>query len=325
MTIKYSRKNKKYDLEYVRKDVGRIVAAPKKEMSAKTEKKNKEQESLSNWIFYILAGSLVLAAVGFIATWSLNSDSKFNSDIFLSALMVGLVAQIVDGALGMAYGITATTFLLSSGYSPAIASASVHIAEIFTTGASGLSHWKIGNVNKKLFRALIFPGVIGGITGVFLITHMDASVVRPWIAIYLLIMGFYVFIKAFKVVAFKSDVKKRKIFSLAFFGGFIDSLGGGGWGSVVSSNLLGSGHEPRKTIGSVNAAEFFLTMSTGASFAFLIGISYWEIIAGLIVGGIVAAPIAAKITSKLPVKFLMVFVGLMIMMLSCINIYKYLF
>jgi uncharacterized membrane protein YfcA len=283
-----------------------------------------EPKPLAKWLFYLLAGSLLLGAIGFIATWSLTSTTKFNSDIFISGLLVGVVAQIVDGALGMAYGITATTFLLSSGFSPAIASASVHISEIFTTGASGLSHWQMGNINKKLFRALIFPGVVGGLTGVFLITTIDAAVIRPWIAIYLLIMGFYVFIKAFKIVAFNTDVKKRKVFSLAFFGGFIDSLGGGGWGSVVSSNLLGSGHEPKKTIGSVNAAEFFLTVSTGTSFAILIGVSYWEVVAGLIVGGIIAAPIAAKITSKLPTKFLMIFVGCLIMLLSCINIYKYL-
>lgn len=283
-----------------------------------------EPKPLAKWIFYLLAGSLILGAVGFIATWSLTSTTKFNSDIFISGLLVGVVAQLVDGALGMAYGITATTFLLSSGFSPAIASASIHISEIFTTGASALSHWQMGNINKKLFRSLIFPGVVGGLTGVFIITTIDAEVIRPWIAIYLLVMGFYVFIKAFKIVSFHSDVKKRKIFSLAFFGGFIDSLGGGGWGSVVSSNLLGSGHEPKKTIGSVNAAEFFLTVSTGTSFAILIGVSYWEVVAGLIVGGIIAAPIAAKITSKLPTKFLMIFVGAMIMLLSCINIYKYL-
>ena len=283
-----------------------------------------KHKPLDKGIFYLLAGSLILTAIGFIATWSINSETAFNSDIFISGLLVGLIAQIVDGALGMAYGITATTFLLSTGFSPAIASAAIHIAEIFTTGASGLSHWQMGNINPKLFRSLIIPGIIGGITGVFLITNIDASFIRPWIAIYLLIMGFYVFIKAFKIKSFNSDLKKKKIFPLAFFGGFIDSLGGGGWGSVVSSKLLGSGHEPRKTIGSVNAAEFFLTISTGLSFAFLIGIFYWEVVAGLIVGGIIAAPVSAKITSKLPVKYLMIFVGVMIMMLSCINIYKYL-
>lgn len=286
--------------------------------------KDGKPKPLEKWVFYLLAGILLLSAIGFIATSLINSTTKFNQEIFLSGLGVGIIAQLVDGALGMAYGITATTFLLSSGFSPAIASASIHISEIFTTGASGLSHWQMGNINKKLFRALIIPGIIGGLTGVFLLTNIDANVIRPWIAIYLLVMGFYVFIKAFKIVSFKDDAKHKKIFPLAFFGGFIDSLGGGGWGSVVSSNLLGSGHEPKKTIGSVNAAEFFLTITTGTSFAFLMGISYFEVIAGLIVGGIIAAPIAAKITSKLPAKFLMIFVGLMIMMLSIINIYKYL-
>jgi uncharacterized protein len=285
---------------------------------------NSKPKPIEKWVFYLLSGILLLSAIGFIAMSLINSQTKFNQDIFLSGLLVGIVAQMVDGALGMAYGITATTFLLSSGFSPAIASASIHISEIFTTGASGLSHWQMGNINKKLFRALIIPGIIGGLTGVFLITNIDAHVVRPWIAIYLLLMGFYVFIKAFKIASFQSNIRSKKIFPLAFFGGFIDSIGGGGWGPIVTSNLLGSGHEPKKTIGSVNAAEFFLTITTGTSFAFLIGISYWEVVAGLIVGGIIAAPIAAKITAKLPTKFLMVFVGLMIMMLSAINIHKYL-
>jgi uncharacterized membrane protein YfcA len=279
-------------------------------------------QPLAKWIFYLLAGTLLLSVVGFISVWSFHSETKFNSEIFISGLLVGIVAQMVDGALGMAYGVTATTFLLSIGFSPAIASGSIHIAEIFTTGASGLSHWQMGNINKKLFRGLIIPGIIGGLTGVFLITNIDGQVIRPWISGYLLIMGLYVFIKAFKTIAFHPTIRNRKIFPLAFFGGFIDSIGGGGWGPVVTSTLLGSGHEPKKTIGSVNSAEFFVTFSTGVSFAILIGVSYWEVIAGLIVGGIVAAPVAAKITSKLPTKFLMIFVGVLIMMLSSINIYK---
>lgn len=284
-----------------------------------------KKEGLKTWIFYLLLGALMLGAIGFIATWSFNSEAKFNNDIFISALLIGIAAQMVDGALGMAYGVTATTFLLANGFSPAIASAAIHVSEVFTTGASGLSHWRMGNINKKLFRSLLIPGIIGGLLGVFLITHVDGNAVKPWISGYLLLMGFYVFIKAFKKISTKhKEIKKKKILPLAFIGGFVDSIGGGGWGPVVTSNLLGSGHEPKKTIGSVNAAEFFLTISTATSFALLIGISYLEVIAGLIVGGIIAAPIAAKITSKLPTKFLLIFVGALIMTLSAVNIYKYL-
>lgn len=293
--------------------------------NASTKMENVKKEGLANWLFYLLLGALMLAAIGFIATWSLNSEAKFNGNIFTSALLIGIAAQMVDGALGMAYGITATTFLLANGFSPAIASAAIHTSEVFTTGASGLSHWRMGNINKKLFRSLLFPGVIGGLVGVFLITNIDGNAIKPWISGYLLLMGFYVFIKAFKKFSIANkEIKKRKIIPLALFGGFVDSIGGGGWGPVVTSNLLGSGHEPKRTIGSVNAAEFFLTISTATSFALLIGISYIEVIAGLIVGGIIAAPIAAKITTKLPTKFLLIFVGALIMTLSAVNIYKYL-
>lgn len=293
--------------------------------STLTKVKIAKKEGLASWLFYLLLGALMLAAIGFITTWSLNSEAKFNGNIFISALLIGIAAQMVDGALGMAYGVTATTFLLANGFSPAIASAAIHTSEVFTTGASGLSHWRMGNINKKLFRSLLFPGVIGGLVGVFLITNIDGNAIKPWISGYLLLMGFYVFIKAFKKFSITNkEVKKRKIIPLALFGGFVDSIGGGGWGPVVTSNLLGSGHEPKKTIGSVNAAEFFLTISTATSFALLIGISYIEVIAGLIVGGIIAAPIAAKITTKLPTKFLLIFVGALIMTLSAVNIYKYL-
>lgn len=282
----------------------------------------KEKPQLAQWMFYILTALLLLVAAGFIFFWSSQSQDAFNRDAFISALLVGIAAQMVDGALGMAYGVTASTFLLSMGISPAVASGSVHIAEVFTTGASGLSHWRAGNVNKKLFNALIIPGVIGGVAGVLLITSVDGSAIKPWISGYLLIMGCYIFLKAFKISAFNAIISRKKVTPLAFLGGFVDAIGGGGWGPVVTSTLLGSGHEPKKTIGSVNSAEFFITVATGFSFAVLIGVSHWEIVAGLILGGMVTAPVAAKVTSKLPVKFLMIFVGSLIFLISALNLYK---
>ena len=277
---------------------------------------------LGKWGFYLLTAALFLAAAGFILMWHLNSEAEFNRSIFISGLIVGVVAQMVDGALGMAYGITATTFLLSQGIPPAIATGSVHIAEIFTTGASGLSHWKMGNVNKKLLHALIIPGIIGGVVGALLITNIDGKTIRPWVAAYLLVMGLYILLKAFKKISLQTLINRKKVSSLALAGGFVDAVGGGGWGPVVTTTLLGSGHEPKGTIGSVNAAEFFVTSATGFSFAVLIGVSHWEVVAGLIVGGLIAAPLSAKILSKIPVKFLMILVGLLIVSLSIFNIYK---
>jgi len=272
--------------------------------------------------FYILATLLVILAACFMIFSYIYSNGEFDSNLFLTGLTIGAAAQLVDGALGMAYGVTATAVLLSKGIPPATATGSVHIAEIFTTGASGLSHWRMGNVNMKLFKALIIPGVIGGLIGVFLITSIDGDKIRPWISAYLLFMGVSIFFKAFKRTYFRSKVNKRKITPLALFGGFVDSAGGGGWGSVVTANLLGSGHEPRKTIGSVNAAEFFITIITGSAFAVIIGFNYWEIVAGLIISGMLIAPISAKILSKFPIRPLMAFVGSLIIMLSSFVIYQ---
>ncbi|MDA9573688.1 sulfite exporter TauE/SafE family protein [Rickettsiales bacterium] len=272
--------------------------------------------------FYILATLLVILAACFMIFSYIFSNGEFDSSLFLTGLTIGAGAQLVDGALGMAYGVTATAILLSKGISPATATGSVHIAEIFTTGASGLSHWRMGNVNMKLFKALIIPGVIGGLIGVFLITSIDGDKIRPWISAYLLFMGISIFFKAFKRTYFRSKVNKRKITPLALFGGFVDSAGGGGWGSVVTANLLGSGHEPRKTIGSVNAAEFFITIITGSAFAIIIGFNYWEIVAGLIISGMIIAPISAKILSNFPIRPLMAFVGSLIIMLSGFVIYQ---
>lgn len=261
-----------------------------------------KKERLTSVLFYLLVICLITFAIEFILFSFYYNNESFDRNSFFCGLLIGAVAQCVDGALGMAYGVTATTLLLSNGVSPALATASVHISEIFTTGASGLSHWKMGNVNSKLFRSLVIPGVTGGVLGVFVITSVDANVIRPIIASYLLMMGFYIFVKAFKKITFNNIVKRKKVMPLALVGGFVDSVGGGGWGPVVTTTLLGSGHEPRRTIGTVNASEFFITVATGFSFILLIGINHWEIVAGLIISGMIVAPFAAKILSKIPVR-----------------------
>lgn len=240
---------------------------------------------------------------------------------FWTAVVVGLIAQIIDGALGMAYGITATTFLLSSGIAPAVASASVHLAEVFTTGFSAFSHWKFGNVNKALFQRLLIPGVIGAVAGAYIITSIDGSAIKPYISGYLLLMGLYVFSKAFRHIRLRKEPPKH-VAGLALTGGFVDAVGGGGWGPVVTTSLIGSGQDPRQTIGSVNAAEFFLTMAGGAAFAIFGGFTHWTVIAGLIVGGLFAAPFAAWLCSKLPARTLLIIVGVLISALSVFNLWK---
>ncbi len=248
-------------------------------------------------------------------------ENTLNSPSFWSAVAVGFFAQVIDGALGMAYGITATTFLLSAGASPAAASASVHIAEVFTTGLSGISHVKLGNVNKSLFLRLLLPGIIGAVLGAVLITQFDGAIMKPFISAYLLLMGLYILSKACRHV--KQRKQPKHVAKLALFGGFVDAAGGGGWGPVVTSSLLGSGSDPRTTIGSVNFAEFFLTIASATSFILLAGEpSTWMMVAGLVFGGLFAAPFAALLCKKLPARTLLTIVGCLITFISAYNIYK---
>jgi len=248
-------------------------------------------------------------------------ENTLNSPSFWSAVAVGFFAQVIDGALGMAYGITATTFLLSAGASPAAASASVHIAEVFTTGLSGISHVKLGNVNKSLFLRLLLPGIIGAVLGAVLITQFDGAIMKPFISAYLLLMGLYILSKAYRHV--KQRKEPKPVAKLALFGGFVDAAGGGGWGPVVTSSLLGSGSDPRTTIGSVNFAEFFLTIASATSFILLAGEpSTWMMVAGLVFGGLFAAPFAALLCKKLPARTLLTIVGCLITFISAYNIYK---
>ena len=263
-----------------------------------------------------------------IAALSLYLMSRVNGPVvletlhsapFWGAVAVGFFAQAVDGALGMAYGVTATTFLLGAGATPAAASASVHIAEIFTTGFSGVSHLKLGNVNRQLFVRLLVPGMIGAVLGTIFITQFDGKVLRPYVTAYLLLMGLYILSKAFRTLRARASEPKH-VGKLAVFGGFVDAAGGGGWGPVVTSTLVGSGRDPRTTIGTVNFAEFFITVATAASFSLLAGPSTWILVAGLVVGGLFAAPFGAVLCSRVPARTLLIAVGTLISALSAYNL-----
>lgn len=242
-------------------------------------------------------------------------------EAFWKAVLVGLLAQTVDGALGMAYGITSTSFLLATGSSPAVASASVHIAEVFTTGVSGISHVKLGNVNKSLFLRLLIPGILGASAGAWVVSSVDSSIIKPIVSGYLFLMGLYIVSKVFKKITPRRETPKH-VAKLGLFGGFVDAVGGGGWGPVVTTTLLGTGQDPRTTIGSVNLAEFFLTFTSAAVFAGLVEEGPWPTVAGLVVGGLFAAPFAAYLTRHLKTKTLLMLVGGVISGISLYNLYR---
>jgi uncharacterized membrane protein YfcA len=221
---------------------------------------------------------------------------------------------MIDGILGMAYGVSATSMLLSFGVSPAVASASVHTAEVVTTGFSGVAHWRSGNVVASFVRKLVIPGVIGGCTGAYLLTEIPATVIKPVIAAYLLVMGLIILAKAWQRGVHVGS--EKHLFPLGLFGGFFDAIGGGGWGPIVVGTLLARGNEPRTTIGSVNLAEFFVTFATSVTFILTIGLTSWMPVVGLAVGGALAAPIAARLTGRIPARPLMVAVGVLVILLS---------
>ena len=242
-----------------------------------------------------------------------------HNPIFWNAVIVGLIAQAIDGALGMAYGLTSSSFLLASGASPALATGATHLAEVFTTGISGVSHVKLGNVNKKLFFNLLIPGIIGVLLGAYVITNVDGKAIKPYISGYLLIMGLYILSKAFKHITLRTDIESAKVAPLAVFGGFMDTAGGGGWGPIVTTSLVGAGHNPRTTIGTVNFAEFFLTVISATAFFALLDGQVWVMVAGLVVGGLFSAPFAAYATKHFKTKTLLILVGCLI---SSVSIYS---
>lgn len=237
-------------------------------------------------------------------------------DDFLLFVAIGFAAQLIDGAIGMAYGLTAMTILLNFGILPVIASASIHAAEVFTTGASGLSHWFFGNIDRRIIWRLAIAGMLGGVAGAYLLIISPAEIIRIGISLYLLAMGSVILWKVFwKRPRQQSPARYAPILGLS--GGFLDAIGGGGWGPIVTSTLIGRGMTPRLAIGSSNAAEFFVTTAVSATFIATIGLELWPVIVGLIIGGVLAAPFAAYATRRMPDRSLMILVSIVIMLLSC--------
>lgn len=235
-------------------------------------------------------------------------------------IIAGFVAQLIDGALGMAYGVSASSLLMGFGVDPRIVSSTVHAAECFTTGASAISHHAFGNISRDLFRRLLIPGIIGAALGAYVLSSFDGEIIKPYIAGYLIIMGTVIITKAFKT--FPPREVTTKLTPLALVGSFLDAVGGGGWGPIVATNLIVRGNSVRETVGSVNAVEFFVTLSASITFFMSIGLGHWQVIAGLALGGVIAAPFGAYFTKKVPHRPMMVGVGLLVIVLSLRTLLK---
>ncbi|WP_153799938.1 TSUP family transporter [Foetidibacter luteolus] len=282
----------------------------------------KRWKKVASWFvfafFFMIFGHWLLSYIEFDRFWITILDELKQLDTrFMWMIATGFFAQLVDGALGMGYGVTCTTVLLSLGVNLSAISGSIHTAEMFSSGASGYSHYRFGNVNKKLFKVLLIPGIAGAVIGAVLLSRFGdkyADYVRPLLATYTLILGIRII-----VVALRKKRKPGKVKNagwLAGAGGFLDSFGGGGWGPLVTSTLIAKGRTPRFVIGTVSVTEFFVTFSAALTFFTQIGISHWQVIAGLILGGLIAAPLAARLSGKLPVKTSFVAVGAMVIFWS---------
>lgn len=239
-------------------------------------------------------------------------------DQFLFFVLVGLAAQLIDGALGMAFGLVSSSVLLGMGVPPAAVSASVHTAEVFTTGASGVSHLAMGNVDKRLFLRLALPGMAGGVIGAYVLTQLPGDAIRPVIYAYLLALSVLILLRASGRLLPRREVRRVPV--LGFFAGLLDASGGGGWGPVATSTLLARGGVARTTIGTVNAAEFLVTVSISVTFFLTMGLQHLNVILGLLVGGMLAAPLAALVVKRVRERWVLLAVGVLVMAISLYQI-----
>jgi len=243
-------------------------------------------------------------------------------EAILPFILIGFAAQLVDGALGMAFGLINSTLLISvMGLPPKVASASVHVVETFTTAASGISHVIHKNVNWRMFARLVIPGMIGGVLGAYVLSNIDASVARPFVMAYLSAIGLYLLYRAWRG---RVEPKTPKVIEpLGLVGGFLDAAGGGGWGPVVTSNLLVQGASPRETIGTVNTAEFFLTATISATFISQLGFAAFTLqTLGILIGGLLAAPLGGLLAKRIPSRPLMALVGTLLTLTSIFSIWQ---
>lgn len=285
--------------------------------------------------FFILAGVIVYILTPRGEIEILKNFLIKDNHLFFWMVFVGFAAEMVAGSMGMGYGVICTTILLILNVPPPLISSSIHSAESFTSATGAFSHYKLGNVNKKLTKHLAIPAIFGAIIGAIALTYVGeryAKITKPFIAAYTLYLGIRILQNAFRkkeVVTYQASPRSQKkrinITFLGLIGGFIDSFGGGGWGPLVTGTFIKNGRTPRYVIGSSTVAKFILTLASAITFIFTVGIHHWNIVAGLLLGGIVTAPFSAMLTSKLPVKKMFIAVGTVVIICSLISFYRAVF
>ncbi|WP_291786889.1 sulfite exporter TauE/SafE family protein [Cecembia sp.] len=279
-------------------------------------------KSEPKWSLFFGLSLVILFLVTYKSLFAfIGEGESWDGEMFFWFLLVGFIAQSIDGALGMAYGVSSNSILLGIGIPPAVASAWVHFAQVFTSLASGISHLKLGNVQWSLAKRLMIPGVLGAIIGAYFLSSVDGDTIKPFIAIYLLFMGLLILKKIFKKKSKPFDAEGKSLPYLAGVGGFADAIGGGGWGPVVNSTLMGKGQQPRFAIGTGNFVEIFVSLASASTFLFFIKELNLAPILGLIIGGVIAAPFAAMFVKKINPKILLLMVGLLVIGLSIRTFY----
>ncbi len=282
-------------------------------------------------LIWLIWGTIVLAiAISVYVLW--NRDPDFRAyiqginPVFYYFLGAGFVFALIDGAIGMSYGVTSTTFSLSMGIPPASASMGVHLSEILSNGIAGWMHYRMGNINWKMFKLLLIPGIIGAVSGAYILSSLEhySQYTKPFVSLYTLILGIVIFTKALKTGQKRTTAKITRIPLLGLGGGFIDAVGGGGWGSIVLSTLIAGGRHPRFSLGTVKLSRFFIALMSSLTFITMLSGAHWEAVAGLVIGSALASPIAAKISNRLSAKTLMMAVSIIVIIVSVNSIAKFL-
>ncbi|EOR95576.1 Siroheme synthase [Arcticibacter svalbardensis MN12-7] len=291
----------------------------------------KENTSLK-WLYWLF--SLPIITISFFLLWHYVPAFKASFEeipvTFYYFLLAGFIFAMIDGAIGMSYGVTSTTFSMAMGIPPASASTAVHLSEILSNGIAGVMHYKMGNVNMKLFRLLVVPGIIGSVTGAYLLSSLEhySHYTKPFISLYTLILGIVILKKSFTISRKNNkDAKPKKIKSirtLGLFGGFIDAVGGGGWGSIVLSTLIAGGRNARFSLGAVKFSRFFIAFMSSLTFVTMLNGLHWEAIGGLVLGSAIASPIAARVANRISAKTIMVAVGIIVILASLKSIVGFL-
>jgi siroheme synthase-like protein len=283
-----------------------------------------------NLIWLIWSTIIFSMVIAVIALWSKNPDFKVYvqeiNPAFYWFLGAGFVFALVDGAIGMSYGVTSSSFSLAMGIPPASASMGVHLSEIMSNGIAGWMHYRMGNINWRLFKLLLIPGIIGAVAGAYLLSSLEhySQYTKPVVSLYLLILGFVILSKALKTKTKISSVKFKRISLLGFGGGFIDAVGGGGWGSIVLSTLIAGGRHPRFSLGTVKLSRFFIAIMSSITFFAMLDSHHWESVAGLVIGSAIASPIAAKISNRISAKMIMIAVAVIVILISIKSIAAFL-